>query len=119
MKNFSFAGITLLTLALVTSGCDSNQTPADRFLQDEAAVKRGQQLFIGMCGAHCHGLRPGNREAPFLFDCEWKHGGTFKEVFATISNGVPKTQMLPFGGKLPDEDIWKLVAFLRAASRCR
>ena len=110
--------ITVL-LAVMASACDSNQTPADRFLNDGEAVKRGQQLFVGMCGAHCHGLRADNREAPFLFDCEWKHGGTSAEVFATISNGVPKTQMLPFGGKLPDEDIWKLVAFLRAASRCK
>ena len=71
-----------------------------------------------MCGAHCQGLRADGREAPFLFDCDWKHGGSSGEIFSTISSGVPKTQMLPFG-ELPDEDIWKLVAFLRVASRCR
>ena len=111
-------GLAIL-LAIGWLACDRGGTPADSFLREPAALKRGQQLFIGMCGGHCHGLKADNREAAFLFDCDWKHGGNSEEIFSTIYNGVPKTQMLPFGGKLPDEDIWKVVAFLRAASRCR
>jgi hypothetical protein len=35
-----------------------------------------------------------------------------------ISSGVPETRMQAFGGKLPDEDLWKIVSFLRVRSEC-
>ena len=106
--------------ASVLAACGEQQTPAQQYLRngDREALDRGKQLFTGMCGAYCHSFKADNREAPYLFDCDWKHGGTDQEVFSTIYGGVPKTQMLAFGGKLPDEDIWKVIAFLRAASRC-
>jgi len=89
--------------------------------QAEADVHRGEQLFTALCSAYCHGRDPGKREAPYLFDCEWLHGGSDQEIFATISNGVPNTRMVPFGGKLPngDDDIRNLVAFLKDNSGCQ
>ena len=89
--------------------------------QAEPDAKRGEQLFTAVCAAYCHGRDPGKREAPFLFDCEWLHGGSDKEVFATVSNGVPGTRMLAFGGKLPngDDDIHNLIGFIRVNSNCK
>jgi mono/diheme cytochrome c family protein len=88
--------------------------------QDEPDAKRGKQLFTALCSAYCHGRDPGKREAPYLFDCEWLHGGSQTDIFATVSNGVPNTRMVPFGGKLPngDDDIRNLVAFIEANSQC-
>ena len=36
--------------------------------------------------------------------------------YNTIANGVPKSRMVGFAGKLPDgdEDIWKIIAFLKS-----
>ena len=96
-------------------------SPAATFASDPVAVKRGKSLFIGMCGAYCHGLRGGARgDIPDLFDCAWKNGGSDEEIFRSISDGVPGTRMDGFAGVLPDgdTDIWKLVAFLRASSSC-
>jgi len=89
--------------------------------QAQPDVQRGEQLFTALCSAYCHGRDPGKREAPYLFDCEWLHGGSEEEIFATVSNGVPNTRMVPFGGKLPngDADIRNLVAFLKANSQCQ
>jgi len=88
--------------------------------QSEPDTDRGDQLFTALCSAYCHSRDPGKREAPDLFDCEWLHGGSETEIFATISNGVPNTRMVAFGGKLPngDDDIRNLVAFLQVNSRC-
>ena len=88
--------------------------------QNAPDAKRGEQLFTAVCAAYCHSRDPGKREAPFLFDCEWLHGGGDKDVFATISNGVPNTRMMAFGGKLPnsDDDIRNLIAFIKAESSC-
>ncbi|MEJ2477585.1 MAG: c-type cytochrome [Desulfobacterales bacterium] len=89
--------------------------------QAQTDVQRGEQLFTALCSAYCHGRDPGKREAPYLFDCEWLHGGSEEEIFATVSNGVPDTRMVSFGGKLPngDDDIRNLVSFLMANSGCQ
>jgi len=109
--------IAFMTLA----GCPSEESPATAYSRDPEAIKRGRTLFTGTCAAYCHGLRPGHRDAPFLFDCEWKHGGRDEDLFRVIREGVSGTRMQGFDGKLPDgdEDVWKLIAFLRAASTCR
>jgi cytochrome c2 len=88
--------------------------------QSAPDVKRGEQLFTALCSAYCHGREPGKREAPYLFDCEWLHGGSEEAIFATVSDGVPGTRMMPFGEKLPngDDDIRNLIAFINTASDC-
>ncbi len=87
----------------------------ERFRADPEAVKRGKGLFIGTCGGYCHGLRPDARDALFLFDCSWKHGGSDEQIFHSITNGVPQTRMPAFRGALPDDDVWRLIAYLRTA----
>ena len=110
----------LLCLVLL-SGCPSADSPADTFALDPNAISRGKNLFVGTCAAYCHGMQPGHRDAPYLFDCEWKHGEDDSDVFRVIREGVPSTRMPSFADKLPegDDDIWKLIAFLRTKSTCR
>ena len=116
--------IWALALGLAAAACtatpEPEPTPLDTFMADPEALLRGKGLFVGMCGGYCHGRKPGTRPAPDLFDCTWKHGGSPDEIYTTISNGVPNTQMMPYGGLLPegDADIWKIIAFLKTDSRC-
>lgn len=100
--------------------CSSGESPAARHASDPESLKRGKSLFVGTCAAYCHGLQPGNRDAPYLFDCEWKHGGRDEEIFRTIREGVAKTRMQGFADRLPqgDDDIWRIVAFLESRSDC-
>jgi mono/diheme cytochrome c family protein len=97
------------------------ETPAQKYLKDPAAVARGKSVFIGTCGAYCHSMQGVERDAPSLFDCTWVHGGSDEEIFKTISEGVPNTRMPAWKGALPDgdNDIWKVIAFLRSASTCQ
>lgn len=110
--------------AAVGLGCarggSSPASPAQVYESDPEAVRRGRLLFTGTCGGYCHPTKPGNRDAPYLFDCNWKHGGSDLEIFASISEGVPDTRMPAWGGKMPagDEDIWKLIAYLRSKRSC-
>ena len=103
----------LIALAITVSGCGPT-SPADAFRADPEAIQRGKSLFVGTCGGYCHTTVAGNREAPYLFDRQWQHGGTDQEIFDTIANGVPGTTMISFKGKLPqgDDDIWRLVAYI-------
>ena len=109
--------LAVAVAALLLAGCGP-VSPADAFRDDPEAVKRGKALFIGTCAGYCHTTTPSNREAPYLFDGRWAHGGSDQEIFDTIANGVPGTTMIAFGGKLPqgDDDIWRLVAYITAAA---
>ena len=93
-------------------------SPALAYLSDPAALARGKALFGGTCTGYCHSTEPGGKGAPDLFDCEWLHGGSDAEIFRTLTSGVPDTRMVSFAGKLPDDDLWKIIAYLRSASRC-
>lgn len=92
-------------------------SPANALRTDTVALTRGRQLFAGVCAGYCHGLTPGPREAPYLFDCTWLHGEHDTDLYRVISKGVPETPMIAFGGQLPEgeDDIWRLVAYIRSA----
>jgi len=90
-------------------------------------VPRGKALFTGTCAAYCHRTAQAEGapaaasggDAPNLFGCDWRHGGSDEQIFHTISAGVPGTRMVPFGGAIPDDDIWRIVAYLKSASPCK
>lgn len=90
--------------------------PVDRYLTDEEALKRGEAIFVGTCTGYCHVEGASNGDIPNLFDGEWKHGGSNAEIFRTIAQGVPGTQMVAWASALPEgeDDIWKVIAFLRS-----
>ena len=113
-------GLLLGVLLLCATACSEPESPAARYAKDPEALKRGKSLFVGTCGAYCHGLRPGHRDAPYLFDCEWRHGGRDEEIFQTIRAGVPDTRMQAFADRMPegDDDLWKIVAFIRSKADC-
>jgi mono/diheme cytochrome c family protein len=45
---------------------------------------------------------------------KWKHGTTPQAIAATITNGVPGTQMLPFKGRLTPAEIAALASLVRS-----
>ena len=94
-------------------------SPAAQYADDPVAQKRGSDLFRALCTGYCHSTNAGeDTDASYLFDCDWTQGGSDREIFGVISSGVPETRMQAFGGKLPDEDLWKIVSFLRVRSEC-
>ena len=118
-----------MLLALVASACAAPkgavqapppESPAAKLANDPAAIDRGRRIFIGTCGAYCHSTHDVERDAPSLFDCEWKNGGSDEQIFHSISEGIPGTRMPAWKGALPegDDDIWRVVAYLKSASTC-
>jgi hypothetical protein len=113
------------TLLAIWSGCSGvveqrQLSPADAYLEQPADLKRGRLLFRGTCGGYCHPISPGNRDSPYLFDCDWKNGGSDGEMFVSISAGVAGSRMPSYGGRMPerDLDIWRLIAYIRSESKC-
>jgi len=104
---------------LFLGACDDNSSRsslADSYLSDNAAIQRGRLIFAGTCAGYCHKLSSERSDAPYLFDCEWTHGGSDQDIYNTISQGVAGTRMIAFGENFPEgaEDLWKVIAFLKA-----
>lgn len=123
MKLILFFAATLLGMVACSEG-EGNDAPAEAtvvegFMLDPAAVARGDALFEGSCAGFCHTREPTESDALFLFDCDWKHGGTDQEIFDIVTVGVPATRMVGFGSNFPegDNDLWKIIAFLRSSQQ--
>jgi cytochrome c oxidase cbb3-type subunit 3 len=78
------------------------------------ALAQGQQLFGAMncAGCHAHG---GGGMGPALMDAEWRYGGRIDQIAASIAQGRPNG-MPAWGGKLTDQQIWQLAAYVRSLS---
>jgi len=116
------SALLFFTLCVFTPLSVSAESPSQNpFAGDAQAIADGKKHFEGVCAGYCHvtesSTRPG--QCPSLFDCEWKNGAKDADIFRIMSDGVPKTQMIGFKGRLPDEMLWKIVAYLRSASKCQ
>ncbi len=90
-------------------------TPAqvkNDFEENAYATAEGQRLFTSFnCnGCHAHG---GGGMGPALMDEKWIYGSEPQQIFATIVEGRPNG-MPSFRGKIPDHQVWQLVAFVRS-----
>lgn len=77
-------------------------------------MAEGQRLFVHMNCKGCHAMGGGDIGPP-LMDDKWIYGSQPEQVFATIVQGRPNG-MPAWGTKLPEYQIWQLVAFVRSMS---
>jgi putative heme-binding domain-containing protein len=78
------------------------------------AIKQGQNIFRGRC-AVCHGIDAKGYRGSDLTTGDWVHGGGDRQIFKTITVGVPGTEM-PGSGNLSEDEVWQLIAYLRTLS---
>jgi cytochrome c oxidase cbb3-type subunit 3 len=92
------------------------------------SVAAGKKAYDVNCAA-CHGNmaqgavnagirisiidEQGGKQAPDLTDDHWDHGSTDREIYLAIKKGVPPTMMAGWDGRIPDNDIWNIVNYLR------
>jgi cytochrome c oxidase cbb3-type subunit 3 len=78
------------------------------------ALNEGKTLYSAMncVGCHAHG---GGGMGPALMDDAWIYGSQPAQIFATIQQGRPNG-MPSFGGKISDDQLWKIVAYVQSLS---
>jgi cytochrome c oxidase cbb3-type subunit 3 len=76
------------------------------------SMSEGKRLFewYNCAGCHAHG---GGAIGPPLMDEKWIYGSNAENIYATIVEGRPNG-MPAFGDKVPDYQVWQLVAYVRA-----
>jgi cytochrome c oxidase cbb3-type subunit 3 len=94
---------------------DEAPPPPPSFYDENAfTVSEGQRLFgwYNCVGCHAHG---GGGIGPPLMDDRWIYGPQAENIFATIVQGRPNG-MPSFRGKIPDSQVWQIVAYVRSLS---
>jgi cytochrome c(L) len=113
----------VLWLLLIQFGASvaEEQSMAKRlnpYTGQEDAVKEGRALYIQHGCSGCHGVGGGGGMGPALLDDEWTFGSDDETLFRLIKGEVPQ-QTMPavLGNELKDDDIWKILAYVRSLYR--
>jgi Cytochrome c, mono- and diheme variants len=99
---------------LVPDGPDKTLSVDNRYDDNAYALAEGKRLFhwYNCTGCHAEG---GGGSGPALMDNVWIYGSESANVFATIVQGRPNG-MPAFGGRIPEKEVWQLVAYVRSMS---
>jgi len=98
-------------------GVAQSSPPSEKGKQFEGnawQVSQGQKLYKAFNCNGCHAAGGGGI-GPALMDAEWRYGGSIEQIHATISQGRPNG-MPSFRGKVPDDQIWQVAAYVRTLS---
>jgi mono/diheme cytochrome c family protein len=93
------------------------------------SIAAGKKAYDANCAA-CHGNmaqgavkagvsisiieEQGGKQPPDLTDDQWDYGSGDGEIYAIIKKGIPPTMMAAWDGRIPDNDIWSIVNYIRA-----
>src|SRR5262249_35414476 len=75
-----------------------------------SAADAGKRTYVNSCQI-CHGGNGAGGRGPALATREFRHGGEDWQLFQTIRDGVPGTQMPGF--TMNSEELWEVVTYLR------
>ena len=78
------------------------------------AVGEGKRLYQAYNCNGCH-ANGGGGMGPALMDAKWIYGSEPQNIYSTIVEGRPNG-MPAFGGKIADQQVWQLVAYVRSLS---
>ncbi len=117
--------IQLTTLFAISFNAQAN-AEAKKIKNPVAAsaqsIAAGAATYQKMC-RFCHGdkaegngeMAPKGSNPPKLTDAEWKFGDSDGEIFTVLQNGTPPDFVMKgYKGKLPDQDLWNDVNYIRS-----
>ena len=99
---------------IVGGGAAPSTGTTSPFQQNAWGISEGKRLFAAYncTGCHAHG---GGGIGPALMDDKWIYGYDARNIFETIVGGRPDG-MPSFRNKIPDYQVWQLVAYVQAMS---
>jgi cytochrome c oxidase cbb3-type subunit 3 len=95
------------------SAAQASRVSRDNHYDENAwAVSEGKRYFVWFNCNGCH-AQGGGSIGPALMDRTWRYGSDPQAIFASIVQGRPNG-MPAFRGKIPEQQVWQLVAYVRA-----
>lgn len=87
------------------------------------SIARGDDVFAANC-ARCHGARGDGQSAASMESptkvrnlrdaASYRFGLEERDLFRTVKYGIAGTVMQAFGGRLSDQEIWDVAAYVRS-----
>jgi putative heme-binding domain-containing protein len=106
--------LLFVSLAVLASSAGASHAAQNPVAGDPDAVPRGRTIYRSRC-AGCHGKDARGYVGPDLTQL-WSAGSTDERVFQIVRRGVAGTEMPPHDAqRLPDKDLWQILAFVRSA----
>jgi mono/diheme cytochrome c family protein len=96
--------------AIMKTGGNINETNVSALTSPED-ISAGKDIFTKNC-VNCHGNGGEGTVGPNLTDDYWIHGGGIKNVFATISNGVPAKGMITWKAQMNPKQIQQVASYV-------
>ena len=104
-----------ITLSALQPGQTSTAVKTENPAEERAFdVSEGKRLFRAYNCNGCHSNGGGGMGPP-LMDDQWTYGSDPANVAATILQGRPNG-MPSFRGKIPENQLWQIVAYVRSLS---
>ena len=92
-------------------------TQATKATEATEATEATKKLYASNCQA-CHGPDGKSPMPEMAFvGREWKHGTKTADMVKVITNGVPGTVMMSFKGRLTEQQIKELAAYVRSLDK--
>lgn len=93
---------------------DTTSHVSNPYENNAYAISEGQRLFgwYNCSGCHSNG---GGGMGPPLMDDKWIYGSSPENIYTTIIEGRPNG-MPSFAGKIPSQQVWELVSYVRSLS---
>jgi cytochrome c oxidase cbb3-type subunit 3 len=102
--------IPLIVHPATAQAPNAAKSPVD--LSDPKIIDEGAHLFGQNCTHYCHGKEGGASRAPKLRGRNLDPGYAYTRITNGTPNGMPA-----FGQTMPQETIWKLVAYVVSISK--
>jgi mxaJ protein len=84
------------------------------FIGNAEMIAEGRALYFKVGCQGCHGGGGGGGMAASLIDDIWKFGSDDETLFKLIKGQIPQQTMPTVYNALPDDDVWKMLAFIRS-----
>lgn len=109
--NIAIRNLTLVMTAVGTLAAQEKR--ANPFAGDAREAGLGKGIFRIRC-APCHGIRAQGGKGPDLTRGVYASGENDADLYKTIADGVPGTEMGAYGGGQSEDNIWRLVTYIRS-----
>jgi alcohol dehydrogenase (cytochrome c) len=101
-------------ILILVTGVLSAQTKDTNPFASEKDTAEGKRLYSLYC-VFCHGMDGVSGRGARLASTYRKHGSSDREMFRTIADGVPGTEMS--GHWIGEDEIWKILSFVRVLEK--